>query len=77
MPFLKRKVADRKKPILHTKTYRTVGCGSEPPSADDSSDGYPKDAQITNSYRPHVRSEAGYDIPRKAVAIKAADGTWV
>ncbi len=30
-----------------------------------------------NSYRPHVRSEAGYDIPRKAAVIKTADGTWV
>jgi hypothetical protein len=30
-----------------------------------------------NSYRPHVRSEAGYDIPQTAVAIKAADESGV
>ena len=30
-----------------------------------------------NSYRPHVRSEAGYDIPWKSAVRKTADGTRV
>lgn len=32
--------------------------------------GIQEDIQNKNSYRPHVRSEAGYDIPLSTVAIK-------
>ena len=46
-------------------------------SADDSSDGYPKDAQIKIhiGHMCAVRQDTTYH--GKAVAIKAADGTWV
>lgn len=32
--------------------------------------GIQEDIQNKNSYRPHVRSEAGYDIPLSTVVIK-------
>lgn len=52
------------------RKVRGLGYGSELTSADAGSDGYPRGYSNKNSYRPHVRSEAGYDITQTTVVIK-------
>lgn len=50
-----------------------IGYGSELISCMQVLMGIQSDIQNKNSYRPHVRSEAGYDITHSSVVIKTTD----
>lgn len=56
--------------IISLRKVRGIGYGSELTFSDAGSDGYPIGYSNKNSYRPNVRSEAGYDITQTTVVIK-------